>query len=183
MRPRDNRNAFTLIELVASAVLTAMMTAGLLSVVWSVVRETSQLREAEASRFPVTCLADQLRSDFQNARGMVVGSGGVTLHGFLGRDGRTLQPLLVAGRVRYEVRNLGGRQVLIRTASGNSSEPVWFGFGALRIEPLAESDPESQVLAEPETGGLPDVPLSFRVTLVGDQGQILWREVIDHHAS
>jgi type II secretory pathway pseudopilin PulG len=175
------RSGFTLIELVASAVLASMMMVGLLSVVWSAVRESNQLRQTETSRFPVTRLVEQMRSDFQNARGMAVDATGVTLHGFLGRDPRTLQPLLIPGHVRYEARRAAGRSILTRTAAGTSAEPVWYGFSALRIEPLAESDPEDEALPVPETGGLPEVPLSFRVVMVGDQGQILWREVIHHH--
>jgi type II secretory pathway pseudopilin PulG len=180
---RHHRQAFTLIELVASAVLTAMMMAALMGVVWSAVREQNQLRQSETSRFPTTHLIDRVRSDFQNARGMAIDSRGATLHGFLGRDPKTLQPLLVPGRVRYAIGRIGGRGVLTRTVSGNSPEPVWFGFSAFQIEPLAVSDPENEVLPEPETGGLPEVPQSFRVTMIGDQGQILWREVIHHHGS
>ena len=179
----SHRSAFTLIELVASAVLAAMMMAALLSVVWSAVRESNQLRQSEINDFPVTLLVEQIRVDFQNARGMAIDPSGVTLHGYLGRDARTLQPLLIPGRVRYEVRSIGGRGVLTRSGNGVSTEPVWYGFSAMRVDPLAESDPENESLPEPETGGLPEVPLSFRVTMLGDRGQILWREVIHHHES
>lgn len=178
---RHHRPAFTLIELVASAVLTAMMMAALMSVVWSAVREQNQLRRTATGRFPATRLIDAMRSDFQNARGMAMDSRGVTLHGFLARDPRTRQPLLVPGRVRYEVGRIGTRGALVRRASGGSPEPVWLGLSALRVEPLAEADPDSAWLPPPETGGLPEVPTSFRVTMIGDQGQILWREVIHHH--
>ena len=37
------------------------------------------------------------------------------------------------------------------------------------------------VLATPATGGLPPMPGRFRITLHGDNGQQLWREVIVHH--
>ncbi len=182
-RRPNSRTAFTLIELVASAVLTAMMMAGLLSIVWSAVRDSNQLRNAQTSRFPVTHLIDQMRTDFLNARGMAIDSRGVTLHGFLSRDPKTRQPLMTPGRVRYEIRDAAGRLVLTRTSATGSAEPAWFGLAALRIEPLSESDPDSGLLPEPETGGLPEVPLSFRVTMISDQGQILWREVIHHHES
>jgi type II secretory pathway pseudopilin PulG len=182
-RRRNPRTAFTLIELVASAVLTAMMMAGLLGVVWSAVRDTNQLRQSETSQFPATLLIDQMRTDFLNARGMAIDSSGLTLHGFLGRDPKTRQPSMTPGTVRYEIRRAIGRGVLMRSTSTDSGEPVWFGLSALRIEPLSESDPEDELLPEPETGGLPEVPLSFRITMVGNQGQILWREVIHHHES
>ena len=182
-RRPTSRTAFTLIELVASAVLTAMMMAGLLSIVWSAVRDSNRLRNAQTSRFPVTHLIDQMRTDFLNARGMAIDSSGVTLHGFLSRDPKTQQSLMTPGHVRYEIRIAAGRRVLTRSTARGSTEPAWFGLAALRIEPLSESDPESGLLPEPETGGLPEMPLSFRVTMIGDRGEILWREVIHHHES
>lgn len=178
---RNDRNAFTLIELVASAVLTVMMMAGLLGIVWSTVRESNELRQSAISRFPVTHLAEQLRIDFHNAQGMSIDSGGVTLHGFLGRDPETLQPMLVPDSVRYEVRRAAGRSVLTRISNLTGTDPVWFGFGSLRVQPLAESDPEGDLLPAAESGGLPEAPLSFRVVMQADDGQILWREVIHHH--
>ena len=32
-----------------------------------------------------------------------------------------------------------------------------------------------------ETGGLPEIPESFRITVRSDDGAIIWREVIQHH--
>lgn len=177
----SRRPGFTLIELVASAVLTSMMMVALMSIVWSAVRESKQLRESATSDFPVTHLIDQMRSDFHNARGMAVDSRGVTLHGFIGRDPATRMQQLVPGRVRYELRRVGERSILVRAAAGDVTEAVWHGMSAIRIDAIAEPDPENDLLAAPESGGLPEMPLSFRVTLVGDRRQLLWREVIHHH--
>ena len=44
------RHAFTLIELVASAVLTAILMVTLMGVVWSAVRESSQLAQSQEWR-------------------------------------------------------------------------------------------------------------------------------------
>ncbi len=179
------RSGFTLIELLASAVLAAMMTAALLSVVWSSVRETNQLRQAEINRWPVTQLVSQMRRDFLNARGMAVTADGVSLYGFLGHDRRDGSPTLRAGAVRYQPVRAAGRMILVRRASsedGETSQPVWFGFGTLQIEPLEETDAEDALLHQAVTGGLPPVPGSFRVTMLADNGKVLWREVIHHHA-
>ncbi len=184
MRPR--RHGFTLIEVLASAVLAAMMLAGLFAVLWSAIRETNQLAKSEITRWPTTQLVAQLRRDFQNARGMAVTPSGVALHGFLDQDARSGNPTLRPGSVRYESIDPGGRVILIRSASGSggsSGEPVWFGFGSLQIEPLEETAAEEALLENPVTGGLPPVPGSFRVTMLGDHGQVLWQEVIHHHAS
>ena len=164
------------------------MMAALLGVVWSAIRETSQLRQSELARLPTTQLVAQMRRDFLNARGMLVTSSGVTLHGFLQQDSQRQVDTLRVGRVRYDVvvyRSHRITRLLRRTSGprGNNSEPVWYGFGSLQIEPLEESDAEDALLALPEAGGLPPVPGSFRVTMLGDQGNVLWREVIHHHAN
>jgi hypothetical protein len=182
-RPHTNRHAFTLIELVASALLAAMLMMALLNIAWSAHRESNALRRASAGDFPFAPLADRMRIDFYNARGMLVDAGGVTLHGFVAEHPYSRQPLLLPGRVRYAAHRIGNRTVLTRRWQDRSAEPVWYGFLALRIEPLAEPDPQEDSWSAEETGGLPPVPLSFRVTLLGDHNRILWQEVIHHHDS
>ncbi len=176
-----HRGGFTLIELVASALLAAMMTAGLMSIVWSAVRESNQLRRSDAGLASVSTLTAQMRIDFYNARGMLVDSSGITLHGFLGRDSRSGQSLMIPGRVRYESSMVAGRRVLLRVVGENSREPVWIGVMTLQIEPLQEFDTDDERLPLAETGGLPEVPIQFRVTMLGEDGRTLWREVIHHH--
>ncbi|MGI9470652.1 MAG: PulJ/GspJ family protein, partial [Rubripirellula sp.] len=102
VRRRRGRSAFTLIELVASAVLASLMMAGIFTIVWSALRESAQLQRTAVSQFPPTRLVEQIRIDLQNARGMLVDRTGLTLHGFVGRDPITQRPTLTPGRVRYE---------------------------------------------------------------------------------
>ncbi|TWU58432.1 hypothetical protein Poly51_12100 [Rubripirellula tenax] len=173
LRNPSHRRAFTLIELVASAVLTAMMMAALMGVVWSSVRQSAELRVAEVDRFPITILAEQLRLDLQNARGMTTIPGGVMLHGFLG-DGST------PGRVAYNIKPLKSQTVLVRT-DGKSAEIVWVGATSLVIESLSISERQEGDLPMDETGGLAEVPPVFRATLMGRGGRILFREVMQHH--
>ena len=183
---RARRCGFTLIELVASAVLSALMMAVLLSIVWSTVRETSQLRRREASNWPLTQLVSQMQRDFANSRGLAISGSGVQLYGFLGTDPRNGESLLTPALVSYEVRRVGDRGMLLRTAvaaQGTDRQPVWFGAGALIVEPLEELAPEDALLAEREAGGLPATPGRLRVTLRDDQGRTLWSEVIQHHGS
>jgi type II secretory pathway pseudopilin PulG len=179
---QHRRSAFTLIELVASALLTALMMSVIMGVIWSSVRESNRLRHNAVSRFPVTQLTDRFRTDFQNSRGMAIDGSGITLHGFLARNAVTGQPLLAPARVRYEIRNLSGRRVLTRATTGGRTNPIWVGCAALQIEPLLVADEGSELLADPETGGLPAIPASFRVTMLSDDNRVLWREVIHHHA-
>lgn len=177
---RRVRSGLTLIELLISAVLASMMMTALTSIVWSAARESLQLRQKAASQFPITQLAQQMRIDFANARGMLLDSQGVTLHGFLGSDEATHQPMLTPGRIRYEINVVGDHPVLIR-ATGKSREVVWYGCGSLNIESLTVVDPEDKLLPNLESGGFPNVPASFRVTLTDQDGRVMWREVIHHH--
>lgn len=182
---RRRQSGFTLIELVASALLSTMLMAALIGVVWSAVQESTRQRKAEITRWPTTQLVMQLRRDFQNARGMLITPSGVMLQGFLDQERGTGHPTLRVGRVRYQRVVRGDRGVLIRHrsgVSGSESEPVWFGFGGLQVEPLEQINAEDATLDQAIGGGLPPVPGALRVTLLSDRGQILWREVIRHHA-
>ncbi len=174
------RRGLTLIELLVSALLAALMLTALTSVVWSSARDLQRLRRQSVQRFPSTQLVDMMRTDFTNSRGMLVDPRGITLHGFLGADPSTHQPLLTPGRVRYEVVPAGNHGLLVRTGS-DSREPIWFGCSSVQIESLDQVGGEDRLLPSPESGGLPPVPTRFRVTIRGIQGQVIWQEMIRHH--
>ena len=179
-RSIGDRCAMTLIELVVSALLASLMMTALTSIVWSSARETRHLQRDATSHFPTTQLAQQLRTDFANARGMLAGPQGLTLHGFLGSDPATTRAMLTPGNVRYHVSRINEHPVLIRSTT-NSREAVWVGCSSLRIESMAQVDREDEFLPQPESGGLPDIPARFRVILFDEDGQVLWREVVHHH--
>lgn len=174
------RHAMTLIELVVSALLAALMMTALSSIVWSSARESRQLGRDAMHRFPTTQLAQQMRVDFANARGILTDSRSITLHGFLGANPATRRPMLTPGRIRYEVTRVAQQSVLIRSTA-DSREPVWVGCSALLFESFDQLDPEDELLPQPESGGMPNVPASFRLTMLGEDGQVLWRETMHHH--
>jgi hypothetical protein len=95
-------------------------------------------------------------------------------------DPATSIPTLTAGRVRYEVSSAIGRKLLIRSTE-DSREVVWVGCAAVQIEPLEQIDPQDESVPLPESGGLPQMPSRLRISLFGDAGQVLLREVIHHH--
>ncbi len=181
MNQRHRQAGFTLIELVASAVLASMMMVAIFGIVWSTLQETQQLRKADRRQFPPATLTNQLRLDFQNARGMKVDAQGVTLHGFVARNAKSGESSLTPGRVRYALKQTNDQRLLARTFDGKQWEPLWVGFGAMRIESLEFTEPDEDSPPVVETGGLPEIPQTFRVTLVDDDNRILWREVIHHH--
>ncbi len=174
------RCGMTLIELIVSALLAALMMTALTSIVWSSARDTQRLQREATGRFPITQLAQQMRTDFANSRGMSLDQRGITLHGFLGSDPQSHRPMLTPGRVRYELERLANRSILIRTDS-ESREPVWYGCSSLVVESMDQTDREDRLLPSAESGGLPPMPTRFRVTLIGEDGHILWREMIHHH--
>ena len=181
---KSRRHGFTLIELIASIVLASMMMAALMNIVWSVLREMNRMQAAETNRFPITILADQLRHDLLNSRGVLADANGITMHGYLDRDSQTDQASMLAGRVRYEIVAAREARTLVRRVIDKTKakgEPVWYGVGTLDFEAIEESQPGDLLLGA-ETGGLPPAPGRFRVTLTGADGQTLWREVIHHHA-
>ena len=184
MRRHPNRRGFTLIELVASAVLTAMLTAALMSVVWSAFKHSAQLRQSESWRASTAQLGRQLRRDFQNARGMAVTPTTITLHGFLDHDRRNGLPTMRPGTVRYSWLSIDGRKLLVRNTegpSGSSRSVIWIGCDRLTVEPFDVTSAEDALVPHPVTGGLPSMPGSFRLAMIGEQGRVLWREVIHHH--
>ena len=117
---KRRRRGFTLIELIASVVLASMMMVALMNIVWSVLREMNRMQAAEANRFPVTILADQIRHDFINSRGVLADANGMTLHGYLDRDAETDQTSMLAGRVRYEIVTSRDSRKLVRTVVSQS---------------------------------------------------------------
>ena len=178
------RTAFTLIELVASAVLAAMMMIALMNVVWSATRDARQLRAADLTRSSTTLLTDRLRADFKNARGITTAGGLITLQGYLSENAKTSVAEFLPATVQYASAQAGKHRLLIRRIigpSGSKTEPVWIGFGALQVEPLADVDPQDVEEPDPAAGGLPPLPASLRVTLTSQNGEILWREVLHHH--
>jgi len=95
MRHRQQQTGFTLIELVATAVLTSMMMTAILSIVWTTLKQTQQLQRSETQNSSPATLTRQLRMDLQNARAMEVETEGITLHGL--SVSRNFQPQRVTG--------------------------------------------------------------------------------------
>jgi prepilin-type N-terminal cleavage/methylation domain-containing protein len=181
MRNRPQQAGFTLIELVASAVLTSIMMTAIVGIVWSTLKQTQQLKRNETQQVSAVTLAGQLRIDLQNARGMQIEPNGITLHGFLARDNTSRNISLRVGRVRYALRKVNNKRMLARRSDGGPWEPLWIDFGAISIDPLSFREADDDDLPMAETGGLTEIPESFRITVRSDNGTIIWREVIQHH--
>ncbi|MDA8744721.1 type II secretion system GspH family protein [Rubripirellula amarantea] len=181
----NRRSAFTLIELVISAVLTSIMMTALLSVLWASLRQSNELKSADSDQASMTILAEQIRRDIQNARGFDVTSTGFLIHGFLGSDSQSGLPNLTPATVRYEVIPVNGRGVLYRREmpfNPITSGAVRVGVAMIDLQPLTDVVVDGDTVLPPETGGLSPMPSALRLSLISQNGRLLISEVIQHHA-
>lgn len=179
------RRAFTLIELVVSAVLMTIMMSALLSILWASLRQSSELKIADVDQASTSILADQIRRDVQNARGFSLTDRGFVLRGFLSSDRATGLPAMTAATVRYDVSRVNGRGILYRRESNPgpiNSGAMRVGVAMIAMQPLADVVVDGDLELPPETGGLSPMPSAVRVLLVSQNGRVLIDEVIEHHA-
>lgn len=169
----NQRSAFTLIEMVVALVLASIMTVGLLRIVSVVSRETTQLRTEQTDYVAAGFLADRLREDLVNARGIKANASSLVMAGFV--TGAN-----IAGTVQYQSMVIGNRKTLVRR-TGNRSEVMWVDFGGFMFESFEQVDAETPL--PDATGGLPVAPSRFAIGVSDQNGRVLFREVIHHHAS
>ena len=162
----------TLIELVVALVLASLMLVALLRVVSVISIESNQLKTEQTDYVAASMLADRIRSDMINARGMVVDSGSISMSGF-----STDEQLPSAVRYATQIR---GRDVALYRITPNQSELCWFGFGRFEYQPFDEIDSETPL--PDAAGGLPQIPARFLIRAYSSEGRVLFSEVIDHHA-
>lgn len=172
-RRRPSHSGMTLIELVVALVLASVLMAGLLQITTAVSSEAGRLRQQRTDYVAAGYLADRLREDLINARGMIAQPDSITLAGFA-------SPGFIASIVRYEVRPVGRRRVLVRS-SVDGVETCWVEFGQFSFE--SYEDTEDETVSQDVTGGLPAVPSRFRIGAVDANRRVLFDEVIRHHAN
>lgn len=170
---RPIRIALTLIELIVALVLASLLTTALLQIVGTVVRETEQMRGERIDDVSAGILADRLRTDLINARGMLFDSQSLQLAGFVGEQ-------QLPGSIRYRQRRIANQSVLIRETSGGA-EVCWVGFGGFVIRPEDEIDAETET--SDVAAGLPPMPRLLRVGVFDAAGRSIISEVITHHES
>ncbi|MEM9587061.1 MAG: prepilin-type N-terminal cleavage/methylation domain-containing protein [Planctomycetota bacterium] len=174
------RSGFTLIELVAATLLTAMLMAGLMSISWSILRETRRVRLSEASNQSFQLAACQLRRDFGNANRISVLPGSIQL---ITWDQATHRESLV----EYRLAIVDDRRVLHRTSNVTGRQVLWSGVLTIQFESLADADPEASsplVVSPLEVASgrrFGSTPERFVVSVQSLDGPRLWREVFDHH--
>ncbi|NND99090.1 MAG: hypothetical protein HKN47_17370 [Pirellulaceae bacterium] len=180
---RQRRSAFTLLELLVSSVLTALLMIALLSVLRSALQTSRQADNLNHRSASPLWLAEQIERDIRNARGIQAGPNEVRLFGSLGRD-KNGMPNYRPAYVGYRI----GRNGLARWESGSvdpgrGASLVWFGATQLRVD-LASSDDDESLTRAPDpsqTGGLQPIPPSVQLIVVDQFAAPVVSLDIDHH--
>lgn len=108
------RRGFTLIEVLATLALAALLLLAGFRAIASLGRARAALARQEAERSYVPEVVDLLRLDLSNARYMAARPDELTLTGYGGLDADTLDPNHRPVTVRYHLVRAGGRTRLIR---------------------------------------------------------------------
>ena len=108
------RRGFTLIEILATTALAALLLLAGFRAIASLGRARAALAAQEARRTYAPEVVDLLRLDLSNARYMKARAGELTLTGYCGLDATTLEPTHRPATVRYHLARAGGRSWLLR---------------------------------------------------------------------
>ena len=177
-------SGFTLLELLVSSTLTAMLMIGLLTVLRSALQTTQHAEQLSHSNASTLLLNEQIDHDLRNARGIAQRNNELLLHGFLQRDGDAMANYQVA-YVGYRIRPAG----LVRWQSDSSAGQntaseilVWAGATQLSvrfdgIDDEATASQSDLLLA----GGLPIAPPSIEFLLMDASGRVISKRLISHH--
>ena len=169
-RPTSARVGFTLLEMLAASVLTALLMAAVLLSLRGSLLTASEVARSRQTASP-ELLREQLRRDLGNALTGSLGTGRITLWGPIATDARTRQPTLRPALVFYAVA--GGRLVREEQSPRSRQRDVaWDGVGRFTVLATREAvEP-----GPPDVRGLRPLPPAMAVQLLDPQGQIILTE-------
>ncbi len=175
------RSGWTLIELLAVTVVTALLMALLTGVLRSVVRQRDWIMTLQERAPAVTILQDQLRRDLDNTTHIVTGKGWVKLDGLLAEDPATRRPVHRPGEVVYAIATIAGRRCLVRrvreTAGGRGGPMrqavLWAGVSTVTAHQF--QSPRLPGDEQDATDLSPSMPSSARMELYDDRGRLVCR--------
>ncbi len=199
-RNLQSRHAFTLIEMVVACVLLSVLLVAVVSVWRVLLNENRQLKQSQAAVLPES-LARQLRRDVINARSYRQRGEQLELLGYVDQDAASGQALLTLAMANYHIRPTIQGGVLFRsqlsastttavmTTAGSMVQPLWRGARAIRLTSNTIDTGDVSLLS-PEViesftaGTMADssgwivLPPVVEVMVLGEQGQVLFRESI-----
>lgn len=159
-------SGFTLVELLAATVLSAVLVVAMLLIVAGIGRDRREIARRAAADVPAE-LIEVLRWDLLSARAIEFRENGVLLSGYGSLDRQTLSPLSHRpAEVVYQVEELAGRPWLVRRQQEPgkpktaSAELVCVGVKEIRILPIEITD-------GPAKETQPTDPIDRRLSMTG----------------
>lgn len=196
---------FTLLELVVAAVLLAILVTAVVSVLRVLLAESRNADASKAAVLPES-LARLMRRDVINARSYRLANSQLDLWGYVAQDVDSGQPLLTPAIASYQIRatqrgslycgcNVRPQESsrIMPLTNVTSEQPLWLGVSTIGLTSSYLDTRDVSLLppavmqslsSEPTPGGSGWLPLSpaVELTLLGGQGQTLFRESIDRDA-
>lgn len=178
-RSHSSRAALTLIELLASLVLTSLLMTSLVGTLRIAKQHAAAVEDAAALAAWEHILAARLRSDVLNSRLIHVRTKEIRLRGYAGGDaGTDWRPADVV----YRIEVAGGRSWLVRVErplTARSNQPAlheWMLVGCTGLQLSRLDDGTEEPLLPPLAGTPPDisVPSHLRIRLVDQSQDTLW---------
>lgn len=184
-RRRLAPHAFTLIELLASTLLSAMLMLVIVGLMRTTTAQSKAARHALQSNPPTSILADQIRRDFVNAKHIEIRPNRVRVAGYMAQDVRTGRQTFRPAEVTYAIMSNRQTTWLVRQETqfnatiGKRSrlEVAWSEVDGLTVVSLDDAEGESAV-APP---GMKPMPSHLIFTIHKRDGQTVLREDIFHH--
>lgn len=178
MGRREPIAGFTLVELMAALVLSALLTTAVIGVLKGMVQQRKLLPESHWADGWKLQLKETLHADFAHARRMHSDSQRVILLGYGSRDAANGAVTHRPVEVTYEIEAVAGRAWLTRTEQfvGSQAAPVRelvaHGIARLRVTRMEDEDEPEEEL-ESEASSFYAVPSRLRCRLLDGDGKVV----------
>lgn len=181
-------DAFTLIELLASSILAAMLMIVIVGLVRTTHAQSRAARRAWEANPATSILADQIRRDFVNARHWEMRSNQVRLSGYLAQDLRTGKQTFRPAEVVYAIVTSRQSTWLLRQEAQFDEvigkrvrrDALWQGAAALEVVPGSD-DAEFESASGAAPPGMTALPSRLLLAVRDPSGKPIFDEEILHH--
>ena len=177
---RSCPTGFTLLEVVAALVLTALLATAAFAVLRPLLQESSRGK----LEFPTAQLREQLQRDLANATSYQFSDNRLILFGDLAIEREAKFPLFVPAEIEYScsASSIGWllrRQQTLAARNGIkgevSSDPLWVGVKSIIFTSTYLDDED----AKGSAAGWKQLPPAYRLRLFDDKGRLLISESIE----
>ena len=177
--PTMRKKGLTLVELMATLVIAAMVTAAALAAVADLARVEGMERNRQQEVTWLEPVRNLLASDLVHATQYQAVAGGFALKAQASLDADTMEQRHLPASVQYVVRRIGARSWLVRveqpeTGGNGLTELVCPDVKSILLEPVPEAANASGTGAPPpstEPDGWAEVPAAVVITVVRDAAE------------